>query len=209
MAGAGTTDSRWTVRLLWAVFALLALLPGAAVQASGLEPGPLSNDPVWTDRPVRIDRKSQSFERIPVARQPQPLRLHVSSRVTVFDSGSFLDGGRIYVLSGVVPVDPKRRCRREDGGIAICGQQARLMLRRLIINADLSCEEDLRSGDLSFLTCARQGKDLAAALVAEGAGWAAMAELAGEQAEAMRVRKGIWADAQCLALQRCPPAAVR
>lgn len=192
----------------WALV-LVLLLPAAAVHAAGLEPGPVSDDPIWTDKPMRIDRKAQAYERLAVEPIVLPLRLQPTARVTVFDSVSFADGGRLYVLTDAVPVDPKRFCRDTEGTVAICGQQARIALKRLITGKSLTCEEDIRFAGVSFLTCSAGGKDLAETLVANGAASATTPRLAGIQDDAIRRRAGIWIDAECRALGRCPPGRQR
>ncbi len=184
---------------------LLLLLSAAAAPAAGLEPGPTSDDPIWTDRPVRVDRKTQGYERLAVEPIVLPLRLHPTVRVTVFDSASFEDRGRLYILTDAVPVDPKRLCRDAAGTIAVCGQQARIALKRLIAGRSLTCKEDIRFAGVSFLTCAAGGRDIAETLVARGAASAATPRLAGPQRDAMREKAGIWIDAACRALGRCPP----
>lgn len=191
------------MRWLAVMLALLAF--GAMAHATGLEPGPVSNDPIWTDKPVRVDRKRQTYERLAVATVELPLRIRPTARATVFDSASFRDGGRLYVLTDAVPVDPKRFCRDGSGTVAICGQQARIALKRLIAGKSLTCEQDIRFGNVSFLTCSADGKDLAETLVAAGAASAATARLAPLQQDAMRRGAGIWVDAECRALGWCPP----
>ena len=194
--GAGTGRIAAAIALL-----LLSAMPAAA---SGLQPGPVSGDPIWTDRPVRIDRKKQSYERIAVPRAVSPLRLTVTPQVAVFDSTSFRQNGRVYVLTGAVAVDPKKLCRG-TGRIAACGQQARLYLKRLIANRALTCTEDYRAGALSLVTCSVQEKDLAETLVEKGAAWAAIPRLASKQRAAMAAPAGIWTDTQCRDAGRCLP----
>lgn len=183
---------------------LLTLLAASAAWAEGLQPGVPADAPIWTDRPVRIDRKAQAYERVVVERGPPSWRIRIASQVAVFDSGSFRQDGRVYVLTGAVAVDPKRLCRGE-GHIAACGQQARLYLKRLITNRTLDCLEDYRAGDLSLVTCRLKDQDLAATLVEKGAAWAATAALAPLQAGAVERGAGIWTDTQCRASGRCLP----
>ena len=190
-------------RTMALVLLLLAAAPAAAAE---LSPAAASDDPLWTDKPVRIDRRKQNYERLAVEHVPIPLRIRVGSRITVFDSASFRAGDRLYVLTDAVGVDPKRFCRGEGGAIAVCGQKARLALRRLVANRTLSCEEDFRVGPASFLTCTAEGKDVAEALITGGAASAATAKRAAAQKEAMRRKAGIWIDAECRSLGRCPPA---
>lgn len=177
----------------------------ATATAAGLEPGLVSDDPIWTDKPVRIDRKKQTYERLAVEPIPlPPLRLRPTVRVTLFDSVSFQEGGQLYVLTDAVAVDPKRFCRGEI--VAACGQQARFALRRLIVNKRLTCKEDMRFASVSFVACTAGGKDIAEKLVALGAAWAATPRLASVQRDAMQRKAGIWVDAECRALGHCLPA---
>jgi len=196
---------RWT-RLGAAALVLLSALPAAG---GDLRPTLPADTPIWTDRPVRVDRKQQAYERLAVEPVMTPLRLSIGSRVTVFDSASFREKDRFHVLTGAVAVDPKRFCRGADGAIAVCGQQARLALRRLIANRTLICQEDVRIGAVSFLTCTVGGKDIAETLIAKGAAWAATPRYDAAQQEAMRAKAGIWIDDECRALGRCPPGGRR
>ena len=176
-----------------------------AIACLGSASGPaLAEDaPLWTDEPVRIDRSAQDYERIAPKRVAPDLRLKVSARVTVFDSGSFAEDGEIYILTGAVPVDARRLCRGEGDGISVCGQQARIALKRLISNRTLQCDERFRAGHAHFVRCQLNGKDLAATLVAGGDAWAASPDLADHQKQAMRERRGIWTDTECRAASRC------
>lgn len=184
---------------------LLFSLDAAALQAAGLQPGLISNDPIWTDKPVRIDRKAQPYERVTVERKILPLTLHPTARVTVFDSASFQDGGRLYVLTDAVAVNPKQLCRGVSGHIAACGQQARLFLKRLIANRALACQENFHTGGASFITCNVGEADLAETLVSKGAAWAATPRMTAVQQNAMTQTLGIWIDAACRMRSRCPP----
>jgi len=167
-------------------------------------PALADDTPIWTDRPVRIDRRAQTYERIGVERRIAPLRIRVTPQVAVFDSSSFREGGRLYVLTGAVAVDPKRVCRGTSR-ITACGLQARLYLKRLIAGRTLVCTEDFRTGLLSFVTCALQDKDIAGTLVEKGAARAATAALKAKQDDAIRRGVGIWTDTQCRATGLCPP----
>lgn len=191
-------------RAIGAAAMLAVLLAAFPAAADGLQPGLVSDPPIWTDRPVRIDRKTQTYERIAIGRRIAPMRIRLTPQVAVFDSGSFRDGGRLYVLTGAVAIDPKRICRG-TASITACGLQARLYLKRLIAGRTLVCAEDFRAGLLSFVTCALQDKDIAGTLVEKGAAWAATAALKGKQDDAIRRGAGIWMDTECRAAARCPP----
>jgi hypothetical protein len=180
---------------------LVAFWPARAV-AAGLQTGLLSNDPVWTDKPVRIDRKKQNYERIVIEKKVPPFSISVSANVNVFDSASFQDKGRIYVLTGAIAVHPKRLCRSSNG-VSACGQQARLYLKRLISRRTLECSEDFRVTGTSFLTCRLGEADVSETLVGKGAAWAATPALKRLQDTAMYQELGIWTDGECRQLQRC------
>lgn len=189
-----------------AAAALLLLSLGATtLHAAGLQPGLISNDPIWTDKPVRVDRKTQDYERVVVENKIPPLTLRPTARVTVFDSTSFQDGGRLYVLTDAIAVSPRQLCRGDSGHIAACGQQARLFFKRLIANRSLICQENFRAGAAAFITCNIGEADLAETLVSKGAAWAATPRMAGVQQGAMAQTRGIWIDAECRLRGRCLP----
>lgn len=203
LAMAGGRSGRMIARAGAAL--LLFSLDATALRATDLQPGLVSNDPVWTDKPVRIDRKTQAYERVKVERKIPPLTLRPTMRVIVFDSTSFQDGDRLYVLTDAVAVNPKQLCRRGSGYVAACGQQARLFLKRLIANRTLACRENFRAGGASFITCNIDKADLAETLVLKGAAWAATPRMAAVQQRAMAQTLGIWIDAECRMRSRCPP----
>ncbi|RFZ86336.1 hypothetical protein D0Y60_17330 [Shinella sp. WSJ-2] len=187
------------------VTAFLCIASAPPILAAGLQSGPLTDEPIWTDRPVRVDRKKQTLERVEIEQKIIPLILRPTTRVKVFDSTSFEHDGRLYVLADAVAVHPKKLCRGDDQHLVACGQQARIYFRRLIANRTLTCEQDFRLGTVSFLRCAVAETDLAQTLVTKGAAWAATPRLALQQQAAMKQRAGIWLDAECRALGRCPP----
>ncbi len=202
VVGSGTVSSVIKRAFATAFICFTLALPTFAAE---LQTGPLSDEPIWTDKPVRIDRKKQSLERVEVERKIIPLILRPTMRVKVFDSTSFEHDGRLYVLTDAVAVHPKKLCRGDDQHLVACGQQARIYFRRLIANRTLTCEQDFRFGAVSFLRCAVAKTDLAQTLVTKGAAWAATPWLAHQQQAAMHQRAGIWLDAECRALGHCPP----
>ena len=184
-----------------ATTALLGLACALPAYAAGLS----GEAPIWTDKPIRIDRDRQALERVAVERKTPPLVLQPSTRVKVPDSASFEDGGRLYLLTDAVAVHPRQLCRAADESVIACGQQARIYFRRLIANRTFTCHEDLRIGPASLVTCAVAEADLAQTLVSKGAAWAATPRLESHQQAAMAAGTGIWLDADCRALKRCPP----
>lgn len=199
----GKRSGRAIVQTAATLFLLSICVPGG--RATGLQPVPVSDGPIWTDKPVRVDRKKQSYERVKVERKVPDFTIRPTARVTVFDSASFEENGRLYVLTDAVAVNPKQLCRGDNGRIAACGQQARLFLKRLIANRTLACQENFRAGSAAFVTCVAGEADLAQTLVAKGAAWAATPRLATLQQAAMTRVAGIWIDTECRRLGRCPP----
>ena len=198
--------ARGNVRIARAVAtALLCLTSALPAHAAGLEAGILSDEPIWTDKPVRVDRKTQALERVAVERKTPSLTLQPTTRVKVPDSASFEQDGRFYILTDAVAVHSKQLCRGADQGLVACGQQARIYFRRLIANKTLTCRENFRIGPASFVTCAVAGADLAETLVSKGAARAATPRLAERQKAAMTAGIGIWIDADCRRDGRCPP----
>ncbi|QRM53418.1 hypothetical protein [Sinorhizobium sp. BG8] len=187
---------------LTATVAVSLVLPVAAMGA-GLPDGLLSGEQLWTDRPVRIDRAKQTFERIEIERPVLPLSLDIPSRVIVFDSTSFLHEGRIYVLNGGIAVGPRRLCHDEAQRVFTCGQQARLYLKRLIATRTLQCRELYRVAIAHFVDCYIGGRDLSEILVAKGAAWAATRSLQNAQRQSMNEGRGIWTDTECRAQAHC------
>ena len=189
----------------WTAALVLLAMAVPETHAGDLGPVPVSDEPIWTDRPVRIDRKAQAYERIKVERDAPQLTLRPSARVSVFDSTSFGEEGRLYVLADVIAVAPKHLCRGENDRIAACGQQARLFLKRLIANRTLACRKNFHAGPAAFVSCRVGDADLSETLVAKGAAWAATPRLAAIQQDAMKRGAGIWMDTQCRRLERCLP----
>jgi len=181
----------------------VALVLALGLTQAGAETNQTS---VWTDRPVRVDRKAQSYERLeakPVPRpEPDPftLRFTGKSRYAIIDSVTFEEGGRRYRLSGLDSVPAARICTDPAGGRWACGLRARAALGGLITGRPLRCAPRGGDGEVVEVECRRQGRDLGLALV--GAGNALVAPGAGRYAEAERkaraAKVGIWSD---------PPAA--
>jgi endonuclease YncB( thermonuclease family) len=162
--------------------------------------------PAWTDRPVKVDREAQSYERLearPAPRQePDPftLRFTGKSRYAIIDSVTFEEGGRRYHLVGLDPVPSGQICTDAAGGRWACGLRARAALGGLITGRPLRCAPRGSIGEVVEVECRREGRDLGEALV--GAGNAFVAPGADRYAEVERKARdekvGIWSD---------PPAA--
>ncbi|MDX3927615.1 MAG: thermonuclease family protein [Shinella sp.] len=153
---------------------------------------------------MRIDRAKQDFERIRTEPRTLPLRIKVSARAKILDGTSFEQSGAIYVLAEAIAPGANRLCRAPDGERTACGLRARVALKRLVSNRTLDCKELTSFARVRLVSCSVQEKDLAKTLVRAGLAWSATADLFSEQQEAMSTRSGIWIDAGCVALRRCP-----
>ena len=69
-----------------------------------------SPEPIWTDRPVRVDRVSQRYERVPGLFDPFVTKIRIKPQAQALDGGSFRQDGMIFIIADVVAPDPKRIC---------------------------------------------------------------------------------------------------
>ncbi len=191
----------WSVRRFRYGIALAACL---AASGPAISQSATSDGPVWTDRPVRIDRDSQNFERIGPAPAAAPapaeadrftLRFTSRSAVTVLDSVTFEAQGIRYRLSGLEPVDANRICRRGTGERWACGLRARASLSGLLRSEGVRCAPAGRVDDVEVVECRRLGRDVGEvqvrgghALVADGGPYAE------KEAAAKAASEGVWGD---------------
>lgn len=163
-----------------------------------------SQDPIWTDRPVRVDREGQTYERIPGLFDPFVTKLRIKPQAQAFDGGSFRQDGVIFIIADVVAPDPKRICHADDGSIRACGSQSRAFLKSLINRRYLECRAWSIALDTRMIDCRIGQYRVAETLVASGYVRAARdAGLVVMEQDAMRRRAGLWADAGCRLSQRC------
>ncbi|MBC2885001.1 thermonuclease family protein [Ochrobactrum sp. CM-21-5] len=126
---------------------------------------------------------------LPVNRQP---RESLTGPVYVID-GDTVVLGKIHIrLKGIDAPEMQQSCQKPDGRYA-CGQDARNALRVLIGKRQIRCEKegvDQYARDLA--RCYLGDTDLNGWMVEQG--WAvAYGDYRGEEAEARRNRRGIWA----------------
>ncbi|SSC67066.1 hypothetical protein [Ciceribacter selenitireducens] len=163
-----------------------------------------SQDPIWTDRPVRVDREGQAYERIPGLIDPFVTKFRIKPQAQAFDGGSFRQDGIIFIIADVVAPDPKRICHADDGSIRACGSQSRAFLKSLINRRYLECRSWPIVLDTRMIDCRIGQYRIAETLVASGYVRAARdAGLVAVEQDAMRRRAGLWADAGCRLSQRC------
>ncbi|MBP1848946.1 thermonuclease family protein [Rhizobium halophytocola] len=159
-----------------------------------------AGDRIWTDRPVRVDRDNQPYQRIPGIRYRFTLGLRAGRGVTVTDGGSFILKGTVYLLSRVFAPPPHRLCRTDEGQRFVCGARARAYLRKTILNHYLECRSDRLGRYVRLIDCRLGNLDLAQVLVESGNVRAvAGAGLEAVEAQAVASRSGTWADPLCRA----------
>ncbi|MBA3043177.1 MAG: hypothetical protein KJ670_24105 [Alphaproteobacteria bacterium] len=163
-----------------------------------------SQEPIWTDRPVRVDKAAQQYERVPGLFDAFVTKIRVKPQAQAFDGGSFQQDGMIYIIADVVGPDPKRICHADDGSIRACGSQSRAFLKSLINRRYLECRAWPIASQTVMIDCRIGQYRVAETLVASGYVRAARdAGLIAVEQDAKRRRAGLWADAGCRLSERC------
>lgn len=187
----GSRSLRPAVCAAW--FSIAVLTMDASIVAA--------DAPLWTDKPLRIDRQKQSYQRVSPDSAPQddtaafPIKILKGARFFVRDSGSFMLEGRAHRLAHLVAVEPSTLCAFADGARWACGVRAKVALSRLFIEGQSECISRGNEGDVIVVECRRKGQDVARQIVAAGYAFAAPDDdryLADEQAARSRYA-GIWA----------------
>lgn len=163
-----------------------------------------SQESIWTDRPVRVDRAGQQYERVPGLFDAFVTKIRIKPQAQAVDGGSFRQDGMIFIIADVVAPDPKRICHADDGSIRACGSQSRAFLKSLINRRFLECRAWSIALQTWMIDCRIGQYRVAETLVASG--YVRVARDAGlitVEQDAMRRRAGLWADAGCRLSQRC------
>lgn len=181
----------------------MALSPWHDIAANEL-PYAGSNEPIWTDRPVRVDRAAQHYERLPGLFDAFVTKIRVKPQARAFDGGSFEQDGIVFIIADVVAPDPKRICHADDGSIRACGSQSRAFLKSLINRRYLECRAWPIALGARMIDCRIGQYRVAETLVASGYVRAARdIDLVAVEQDALRRRAGLWADAGCRQSRRC------
>jgi endonuclease YncB( thermonuclease family) len=177
---------------------LLAMAEAPARAAETAEP------PVWTEKPVRVDRTEQDYERLdarpaPVqaeaAADPYTLRFNGRSRYAIIDSVSFAAEGKRYRLAGLEPVPSTKVCRNADGLRWACGLRARAALDALLAGRQIRCAPQGEAGGFLMVECLRYDKDIGRQQVLAGHALDGAGNRYDEDFVAAREElAGIWAD---------------
>jgi endonuclease YncB( thermonuclease family) len=120
-----------------------------------------------------------------------------TGNAVAIDGDSLRLNGTEVRLYGIDAPEYRQLCRDAGGREYPCGRQAADALRALVRNARVTCSswETDRYGR-AVSTCRIGGQDIAGTMVRQG--WATAyrkhgADYAGEEAEAKKARRGIWA----------------
>lgn len=165
-----------------------------------------TDEPIWTTKPVRIDRSKQDYERLPSRNQEQlkveqeRFLLRLPQQISMKDSGTFLARGKKYVLTGIVPIPLEKVCASQVGSHWRCGRSAAMFSGKLLRGQLLQCAKATREGDVTSLTgCKIGGRGVEVEIVANGQGFAIKADLLLQQTmgAARANRTGVWRDKAC------------
>lgn len=191
-----TPSRRSLVALGLAIVTMLASFgPVASAVAEDGEAVP-GEGPIWTSRPVRIDRGRETRERLPAIETKKVLRLRVAAFPRVGLDGSFLAGGRRWRIAHVVLPETSQVCRLDDGRRWACGARAVARFSGLLAGARLVCDPPITEDAVPALTCRLADRSVAERLIGEG--WAepdetAPDDLAAVAAEARADGRGLHA----------------
>lgn len=200
---AHASAGRVAIRRIVVFLVLLSVSVAHEVVAKDL-PYAGSQEPIWTDRPVRVDRAAQRYERIPGVFDPFVTKIRIKPQAQAFDGGSFRQDGAIFIVADVVAPDPKRICHADNGSIRACGSQSRAFLKSLINRRYLECRAWPIALRTMMIDCRIGQYRVAETLVASGYVRAARdAGLITVELDAKRRRAGLWADAGCRLSERC------
>lgn len=125
-----------------------------------------------------------------------PAAAEIVGRGRALDGDTLALGGLTLRLFGIDAPETDQTCGAADGADWACGAAAAARLAALIEGVELACvaEERDRYGRV-VATCFADGRDLGAALVAEGLAWAYLRysdAYAGLEAEARAAARGLW-----------------
>jgi len=130
------------------------------------------DDVLWPQKPVRIDRSKQHYERLPALQESIDRRtwLVVPSRITINDSAAFTFDGTTYRIGNIHPISTKRMCTNPDGTKWTCGRMAAILLNNLVRGKRLLCNRT-EAGKVTVLSDCQSGtKRVAAEIIERGLG---------------------------------------
>ena len=124
----------------------------------------------------------------------EPLPPTLSGEARVADGDTLRIGDDRIRLVGLDAPEFDQTCTDAGGTTWPCGREASQRLRELIDNSSINCETQGRDRYGRYLgRCTADGRDLGAALVAEGFAVASFPSYRAEETLARREKRGIWA----------------
>jgi endonuclease YncB( thermonuclease family) len=179
----------------------VAVLLTCIVLSAGIVTANAGDDVPWTERPVKVDRSKQTYQRLPSSQQPTDTRiwLSVPDRIRLIDSASFSIGSKVYRIGGIHPVAVTRFCKDPEAGRWSCGRLAGVLLGNLVRSTRLLCEVAPSASETVLRRCRSGTKDVAREIVAAGFGRAdGDSTLTGVEALARSNKAGLWRNPACL-----------
>lgn len=142
---------------------IASLINGEATSApAGLA---ANTELLWTTSPVRVDPRSQNYERIPPPPDLYPLKMHADQRLRVISSSRFTFNGQEFKFAGVEEVERDRVCTGPDGRRYACGLNAFKALQNRLHGRYLECREVGEQGSAPrSVECRINGQDVRALL---------------------------------------------
>jgi endonuclease YncB( thermonuclease family) len=119
---------------------------------------------LWTTSPVRVDPRSQNYERIPTPPDLYPIKMHADQRLRVISSNRFTFKGQEFRLAGVEEVERNRVCTGPDGRRYACGLNAFKALENRLRGRYLECRVVEEVSAPGSLECRINGQDVRALL---------------------------------------------
>ena len=176
---------------------LLTVGPVILAQSAGAS---ADDDVLWPQKPTRIDRSKQDYERLPPIRAAIDKRTWVTVpvRISIIDGARFSFDGKVYKIGLVEGISVKRMCKNADGSRFTCGRMASVLLNNLVRGKRLLCDVVAGNKETVLNRCASGNKDVAAEIIAHGLGRAGADDALSSGEELARKKKaGLWANPAC------------
>ena len=170
--------------------------------AGDLSVGLASDDVLWPETPIRIDRSKQHYPRLPAVQTAIDRRIliDVPSRIVVIDSARFSANNITYQIADIRGVQPKRLCVNSvDGGRWGCGRMGAILISNLVRGKRLLCDSAARGAVTVLQRCASGKKDVAEEILSRGYGQVSeTSPLAKIQSDARKAGAGLWRNPRCI-----------
>ncbi len=116
---------------------------------------------IWSSAPVRVERASQDYQRIPAPPDPFPFKFRADRKFKALDSARFQYDGKIYHISGAPLIPRNRICRNPAGAKYACGLNAFKALDNSMRGRFVECKIGGAEQPEATVTCRVNGIDVA------------------------------------------------